>query len=58
MEKMGLNYGAIDLIVTPDDQFVFLEVNPSGAWGWIEGRLSFPISESIADLLIAGNSGL
>jgi hypothetical protein len=58
MEKMGLNYGAIDLIVTPENKFVFLEVNPSGAWGWIEGKLGFPISESIADLLIAGNSGL
>ena len=52
MQKLGLNYGAIDLIVTPDNQYVFLEVNPSGAWGWIEGRLGFPISEAIADLLI------
>lgn len=55
MHKLGLNYGAIDFIVTPDNKYIFLEVNPSGAWGWLENRLGFPISESMADLLIAGH---
>lgn len=54
MKRLGLNYGAVDFIITPDDKYVFLEVNPSGAWGWIESRLGFPISESIAELLTRG----
>ena len=32
MEKFGLVYGAFDMIVTPRDEYVFLEVNPSGQW--------------------------
>lgn len=32
----GLSFSAIDLIVTPDNRFVFLELNPNGQWGWIQ----------------------
>jgi glutathione synthase/RimK-type ligase-like ATP-grasp enzyme len=31
MKALGLVYGAIDLIVTPRKEYVFLEVNPSAA---------------------------
>jgi glutathione synthase/RimK-type ligase-like ATP-grasp enzyme len=31
-----LNYGAIDLIVTPDGEFVFLENNPAGQFLFVE----------------------
>src|SRR6185503_2961305 len=30
MDALGLNYGAADLIVTPEGRHVFLEVNPAG----------------------------
>ena len=36
MELMGLRFGAIDLIVTPDGDYVFLEVNEMGQFLWIE----------------------
>ena len=52
MSKLGLAYGAIDLIQNPDGDFVFLEVNPSGEWGMLERDLSYPIAESIADALL------
>jgi len=51
---LGLVYGAYDFILDEDDEFIFLEVNPSGQWLWLEKKLNFPISKSIADLLISG----
>lgn len=48
---LGLNYGAIDLIVTPDGRYIFLEVNPNGQYLWIEGATDLQISESICDFL-------
>lgn len=48
---LGLNYSAIDLILTPDDDFVFLECNPNGQWAWLEERLGFPISRDIVEML-------
>jgi len=53
MKYFGLNYGAIDLILTPDGHYVFLEINPVGEFFWLE-RYSphFPISLSIAELLM------
>jgi glutathione synthase/RimK-type ligase-like ATP-grasp enzyme len=48
---LGLVYGAYDFIVDSDGTPVFLEVNPSGQWYWLEQRLGFPISESIARAL-------
>lgn len=34
--KMGLVFGAIDVIVTPEGEFVFLEVNEQGQFLWVE----------------------
>lgn len=47
----GLSYAALDLIVTPDNEYVFLECNPGGEYLWLEERLGFPISDSVATLL-------
>ena len=52
MAELGLIYGAIDLILTPDGEYVFLEVNPSGEWGMLERDLHYPISEAIAQALL------
>lgn len=52
MSKLGLIYGAVDLIRTPADDYVFLEVNPGGEWGMLERDLNYPISEAIADALL------
>ena len=48
---LGLCYGAIDMILTPDGRYVFLEINPNGQFGWIENITGFPISAAIARLL-------
>ncbi len=54
MAYFGLNYGAIDIIVTPDGRYVFLEINPVGEFFWLECCSPyFPISQAIADLLLS-----
>ena len=50
--RFGLLYGAYDLIVTPDGQYVFLEVNSVGQWLWLERATGLPISEALGKLLI------
>jgi glutathione synthase/RimK-type ligase-like ATP-grasp enzyme len=53
VERLGLVYGAIDLVLTPDGEFVFLEINPAGQYGWVEGRCDLPISDAICSLVSA-----
>lgn len=52
MKAINLNFGAIDMIETPDKEFIFLEINPSGQYGWIEDLSGLPISETVRDQLI------
>jgi MvdD family ATP-grasp ribosomal peptide maturase len=52
MDYFGLNYGGIDIIVTPDGRYVFLEVNPVGEFFWLELYAGLPISHAIAELLL------
>jgi MvdD family ATP-grasp ribosomal peptide maturase len=52
MADLGLNYGAIDIILTPDDRHVFLEVNPVGEFFWLERCPGLPISQALAHLLL------
>uniref|UniRef100_A0A2P1CZ80 MvdD family ATP-grasp ribosomal peptide maturase n=1 Tax=Nostoc sp. FSN-E TaxID=2027337 RepID=A0A2P1CZ80_9NOSO len=57
MSNFGLNYGAIDMIVTPDGQYVFLEINPVGEFFWLETfSPHFPISQAIAEILLTGKN--
>lgn len=55
MDAFGLNYGAIDLILTPDGRHVFLELNPAGEFMWLEQHPGLPIADALADVLI-GNA--
>jgi glutathione synthase/RimK-type ligase-like ATP-grasp enzyme len=54
--KLNLTFGAFDLIQTPDDEYIFLEVNPVGEWGMLERDLDFAIADSIARLLGASQN--
>jgi glutathione synthase/RimK-type ligase-like ATP-grasp enzyme len=53
----GLIYGAFDFVRQPGDRYVFLEVNPSGQWGWIEHATGQRITEAIVDVLIGHQGG-
>ena len=56
LNKLGLTFGAFDLIQTPDDEYIFLEINPVGEWGMLERDLDYPISTAIASALIGISS--
>jgi len=44
-----LSSGSIDLIVTPDNNFVFLEVNPQGQFHWLSESCNYYIEMDIAN---------
>jgi hypothetical protein len=50
LDKLGLIYGAFDFVRTPDGELVFLEVNPTGEWAWLEERLGFPMRDTFIQL--------
>lgn len=53
VRNLGLQFGAIDLILTPDNEFVFVEINPNGQWAWIQQLLpDILIRESLINLLL------
>lgn len=43
----NLKFGAFDFIVTPNNEWVFLELNPNGQWLWLEKALNISISKEI-----------
>jgi putative peptide maturation system protein len=49
---LDLHYGCIDLVLTPDDRLVFLEIDPTGQYLWIEQLTGLPITTALADLLV------
>lgn len=51
MKKLGLLFGCIDLILTPEGQYVFLEINPAGQWYWLEEKLGIPLADEFTRLL-------
>lgn len=54
LERFGLAYGAMDFIVTPAGEYVFLENNPAGQFGWLEDMTGEPMTATLARMLIAG----
>ncbi|HVB64768.1 MAG TPA: hypothetical protein VNE17_08550 [Nitrolancea sp.] len=54
VKQLGLRFGAIDLIETPDGGYVFLENNPNGQWYWVEMITGQPMARAMADLLERG----
>lgn len=56
MEVLDLKFGAIDLIRTPENEYIFLEVNPNGQWLWLDSMLDFGITSAIAEWLITSST--
>lgn len=51
IKSFGLHFGAMDLILTPQDRYIFLELNPNGQWAWIEDLTGLPIADALIDVL-------
>jgi glutathione synthase/RimK-type ligase-like ATP-grasp enzyme len=56
MGSLGINFASLDMILTPEGEFVFLEVNPNGQWLWLEEELGLPLVAGMADLLTTYHS--
>lgn len=52
MDAYGLNYGAIDLILTPDGKYYFLEINAAGEFFWLDRLCGNAISRHMAAILL------
>ena len=58
VKSYGLNFGAVDLIRTPDDRYVFLEINPNGQFLYVQDRVpELRMDEAMAACLIRGRNG-
>lgn len=53
LERLRLVCGSMDLRLTPDGEFVFLEVNSGGSFLELQKALHVPIADRLAELLIA-----
>ena len=51
LKELNLGFGAIDLIKTPEGEYIFLEINPNGQWVWIENQTGQKISDAIIEYL-------
>lgn len=52
MDSFEINFASLDMILTPEGEYVFLELNPNGQWLWLEEELGIPLVASMADLLM------
>lgn len=50
MDMLQLNFGGIDLALV-NGEYYFIEVNPTGEWGWLEVKTHTPISVAIKKTL-------
>lgn len=50
-QRLGLAYGAADLIYDASGEWVFLETNQAGEWGWLAAETGIPVANALADLM-------
>ncbi len=53
MEHLNLSFGGIDLALV-DGTYYFIEVNPTGEWGWLALTAGLPIDRTIVDYMVTG----
>ena len=47
LAELGLVYGAFDFVRMPSGNLVFLEINPTGEWAWLEDKLGFSMRDAL-----------
>ncbi len=58
MDKLGIVMGMLDFIVTPDGDYIFLEVNEQGQFLWVEDMCpEIPVLDIAARFLASGDPG-
>jgi glutathione synthase/RimK-type ligase-like ATP-grasp enzyme len=56
LRSLGLAFGTIDLIVTPTKKHVFLEVNSSGQFLFVEAATGLPHLDALSEMLLEGRT--
>lgn len=51
MKRLNLSFGGIDLALV-GNKYYFIEVNPTGEWGWLTSCAGLPIDKIIVDTLV------
>jgi hypothetical protein len=51
MKLLNVSFGAIDMRLTPEGEYVFLEINPAGEYLFVSRRTGQPIPQAIAAAL-------
>lgn len=52
MKAIDMNCGSIDMILTNDNEYIFLEVNPVGQFGMVSIPCNYYLEKRIAEILI------
>ncbi len=52
LKTAELTFAAIDMIVNREGEVIFVEMNPSGQFGWLESLVNPRIHEAIVDWLL------
>ena len=47
----GLQYSSADFILTPEGEYIFVELNPNGQFHWLAPATGLPMAEAMANLL-------
>lgn len=56
LARLGLVFACIDLCVTPEGEYVFLEANEAGQFLWVEQRVpDLPILDIFCDFLVSAD---
>lgn len=51
LDLLRLRFAALDFVVTPSGEWVFLEINANGQFAWLQDATGVPIAAAIADAL-------
>jgi len=51
LQSRGIVFAACDMVLTPDDELIFLEANVTGNWLWLENGGDHPILDEVVQLL-------
>lgn len=55
IKNLDLSFGGIDLALV-GDTYYFIEVNPTGEWGWLTSSASIPVDKAIVDYMADGGA--
>lgn len=55
LARLGLVFGCFDFVVTPEGEFIFLEVNEMGQFLFVEKYADLPLLDAFSEFLLQGS---